>query len=261
MPHLRFIDGSPPRYLQYDRGRMPVTVMATDYPAGHFTTRHRHPNAQLLYAVHGVMEISTGHGKWVVPPTRGMWMPAETDHQVRMVSEVHMRSAFIRPDAAPDLPANNAVLSISPLLRELILAALDIKPPYSADSREGRVMRLMLDELRTLPSLPLHLPLPNDPLLIPVCESLRAAPDDVSTAEDWSRRLDIDPRTLQRRFAKATGMSFAQWRQQARLLEALERLAGGERVLDVALALGYSSPTAFTTMFKRQFGVTPSAFF
>lgn len=36
----------------------------------------------------------------------------------------------------------------------------------------------------------------------------------------------------------ATSMSFAQWRQQARLLTALEQLAGGARVLDVALAAG-----------------------
>jgi AraC-like DNA-binding protein len=56
-------------------------------------------------------------------------------------------------------------------------------------------------------------------------------------------------------------MTFGQWRQQARLLRALERLAGGEKVVDVALALGYESPSAFATMFKRQFGQTPSQFF
>jgi AraC-like DNA-binding protein len=56
-------------------------------------------------------------------------------------------------------------------------------------------------------------------------------------------------------------MTFGQWRQQARLLHALERLALGDKVVDVALSLGYDSPSAFATMFKRQFGETPSAFF
>jgi AraC-like DNA-binding protein len=56
-------------------------------------------------------------------------------------------------------------------------------------------------------------------------------------------------------------MSFGQWRQQARLLRALEQLAGGAKVVDVALNMGYASPSAFATMFKRQFGVVPSDFF
>ena len=56
-------------------------------------------------------------------------------------------------------------------------------------------------------------------------------------------------------------MSFGRWRQQARLLQALQQLAQGEKVIDVALALDYDSPGAFATMFKRQFGQTPSGFF
>jgi AraC-like DNA-binding protein len=56
-------------------------------------------------------------------------------------------------------------------------------------------------------------------------------------------------------------MTFGQWRQQARLLAALERLAVGDKVIDVALAMGYDSPSAFTSMFKRQLGQTPAAFF
>ena len=79
--------------------------------------------------------------------------------------------------------------------------------------------------------------------------------------EDWADKLQITAKTIQRLFAKETGMTFGQWRQQSRLLRALERLATGEKVLDVAIQLGYESPSAFTTMFKRQFGRTPSQFF
>lgn len=50
------------------------------------------------------------------------------------------------------------------------------------------------------------------------------------------------------------------WRQQARLLAAMERLARGERVLDVALDLGYDSPSAFAAMFRKALGEPPSAF-
>jgi AraC-like DNA-binding protein len=78
---------------------------------------------------------------------------------------------------------------------------------------------------------------------------------------DWAQRLAVDVKTIQRLFVRQTGMSFGQWRQQARLLRALELLATGEKVIDVALALGYDSPSAFATMFRKQFGQTPSQFF
>lgn len=250
-----------PDYHDYDRRERPLTVMAKDFPPGHYTGRHEHPSGQLIYAVHGVMVADTDMGRWVVPPTRGLWMPPSVHHGLRMVGEVRMRTVFVHARAARHLPAHCSVMAISPLLRELILAAIDIQGPYEDDSRDGRVMRLLLDELRQLPTLPLRLPRPAHPRLQAVCDAIVAAPDDKTTAQGWADRLGVDVKTLHRLFLRETGMTFGQWRQQARLMEALERLATGAKVLDVALELGYASPSAFSTMFKRQFGVPPSAFF
>src|ERR1700756_4912106 len=85
-----------PAYMQYDRSPMPVTAMAADYAPGHVTKRHQHPHAQLVHAVHGVMVVATAEGQWIVPPTRGMWMPGGTVHWIRMVGHVRMRTAYIR---------------------------------------------------------------------------------------------------------------------------------------------------------------------
>ena len=126
---------------------------------------------------------------------------------------------------------------------------------------DGRLMQLLLDEVAVLPSLPLHLPQPTDPDLLTICRVLADAPDDASTLGDWAGRLGVDAKTIQRRFARQTGMTFGQWRQQARLVTALEQLAAGVKVVDVALNLGYNSPSAFATMFKRQFGASPSGYF
>ncbi|GAB7548027.1 AraC family transcriptional regulator [Cupriavidus sp. 8B] len=250
-----------PAYLQYDRSPMPVTAMAADYQPGHVTKPHQHPNAQLIHAVHGVMVVATAEGQWIVPPTRGMWMPGGTVHWIRMVGHVRMRTAYIRPDAAANLPTRCTVLGITPLLRELILAAIDIPTPYAAESRDGRLMRLLLDEVMLVPTLPLHLPRPADAGLREICDAIVGAPDTALTLAQWGERLGVDPKTIQRRFARETGMTFGQWRQQARLLSALEGLAAGAKVVDVALDLGYESPSAFSTMFRRQFGVPPSGFF
>jgi AraC-like DNA-binding protein len=172
-----------------------------------------------------------------------------------------MRSLFVMPDAAAGLPQNSQAVGISPLLRELIRAAAEVELPYKSGSRDGRLMRLLLDELHALPILPLHLPQPADRRLQEICTQIQNAPDDVSTLADWAEQLGVDVKTIQRLFTRDTGMTFGQWRQQARLLLALEHLAHGEKVLDVALALGYDSPSAFAAMFKRQFGQTPSQFF
>jgi len=246
---------------EIDAAPSPITGRATDYPASWFIEPHSHARHQLIYAVQGVMVVSTEAGRWVVPPTRGLWMLGGMTHEIRCIGEVHMRSLLVTPDAAPGLPAQTQVVGISPLLRELVRAAMDVAQPYSPGTRDGRVMRLILDELRMLPVLPLHLQMPTDPRLLRICEQLQTQPDDASTMAEWAQRLAVDVKTIQRLFIRQTGMTFGQWRQQARLLRALEMLATGEKVIDVALSLGYESPSAFATMFRRQFDQTPSQFF
>ena len=251
-----------PDVMAMDDSPLPVVGKATDYPAGHIIGEHAHARGQLIHAVHGVMLVSTGGGQWIVPPTRGIWTPGGTTHRIRCIGVVHMRSIYVRPEAAPQLPATSQAVGVSPLLRELVLAATEIgTTPYTPDSRNGRLMRLLLDELQALPVLPLHLPQPADPRLLSICTRLVEQPDDTATLADWADELGVDAKTIQRLFARDTGMTFGQWRQQARLLHGLELLATGQKVVEVALALGYDSPSAFATMFKRQFGQTPSEFF
>lgn len=250
-----------PSVHEYDRGTSPVVAQVRDHPAGLVTAYHRHPTAQLLYAVEGVMVVTTDMGQWIVPPTRGVWLPIGTWHSVRMVTAVRMRSIFINKDAQQGLPVTCCVLAISPLLRELIIAAVTISQPYDVKQRDGRVMRLLLDEICSLPELPLSLPMPQSADLVSICRSLHQQPGDKTSSQDWATKFGIDVRTLQRRFVRETGLTFGRWQRQARLISALEQLALGRKIIDVALALGYESPTAFSTMFKRELGMPPSGFF
>lgn len=238
-----------------------VVSSATDYPEGWYIEPHRHAKHQLIYAIEGVMVVHTAASQWTVPPSRGIWMPSGQVHSIRCVGLVKMRSVFVRPDKFPQLPSEPRAVSISALLSELIKSSVAIRAPYDPDSREARIMRLILDELTLLPTLPLQLPQPADRRIGTICAALQDDPGDGSTLADWSERLNLDEKTIQRLFRKETGMTFGRWRQQARLLLALERIAVGERIIDVAGALGYDSPSAFASMFKRQFGTTPSHFF
>ena len=55
-------------------------------------------------------------------------------------------------------------------------------------------------------------------------------------------------------------MTFRKWRQQLRLLHAMQRLAAGEKVTAAALDAGYNSPSAFIAMFRKQLGTTPTRY-
>ena len=132
---------------------------------------------------------------------------------------------------------------------------------YSAGSRDGRLMRFILDELRSLPVLPFHLPWPQDERIAQVCQALTQNPAKADGAEHWADHLAMSPKTFHRRFLSSTGITFGRWRQQARLLLSLEALAEGQAVLQVALQHGYESQSAFAAAFRRQFGVAPSSFY
>lgn len=239
----------------------PVVAMAADYPPGHNVPPHRHERAQLVYASAGVMQVSAEAGTWIVPPERAVWVPARMTHAVTAHGRLEMRTLYVSPEAAERLMPTCCVVSVTPLLRELILRAVTLPPHYEEASAEGRVMALILDEIRALPTAPLHLPQAHDPRLVRVTEALSKNPGDERTLADLAKQAGASPRTLARLFVKETGLTFGAWRQRARLLQALTWLAEGRAVTTIALDLGYDSPSAFIAAFKRSFGVTPAKYF
>jgi AraC-like DNA-binding protein len=122
------------------------------------------------------------------------------------------------------------------------------------------VMALILDEIATLPSLGLDLPMPRDPRLARICRALRLEPGSMRTLDEWAREAGASRRTIARLFTRETGLTFAGWRQQARLLAGVALLAAGEAVTQIALDLGYESPSAFAAMFRRALGAPPSRY-
>ncbi|HET8747708.1 MAG TPA: helix-turn-helix transcriptional regulator [Ramlibacter sp.] len=237
-----------------------VVTRRTSYAKGHHIAPHWHARAQLIYAVEGTMTVRSQRQAWIVPPSRALWMPPRIVHEIRMHSVVEMHSLYLTPPAAAAMPAESVVLEVTPLMRELVVRAVSL-PAQHADSRdEGPLMRLLLVELTRLHHCPLHLPLPASGDLVQLCERILA---DLSARRPCAQDADemnLSTRTLYRRFLAETGVTFARWKQQARVLESIRRLAGGASVTEVALDLGYESTSAFSTMFRRSVGVAPREF-
>jgi AraC-like DNA-binding protein len=84
-----------------------------------------------------------------------------------------------------------------------------------------------------------------------------ARPGNPRRLDDLAWGAGASARTLIRLFPKETGLHYRQWVQQVHLAHAFEMLARGESVGTVARTLGYASPSAFTSMFRRLLGRTP----
>jgi AraC-like DNA-binding protein/mannose-6-phosphate isomerase-like protein (cupin superfamily) len=238
----------------------PVIAFWRDLDDGDVIESHVHDHAQFLYAISGVMRVRTPLGSWVVPPQRAVWIPSGVEHEVACLGDLAMRNVYIHSRAAPPAREACCVLSVSALLRELVLSTVDLGAPYGVAGEDARLVAVLLDQIAAAPQIELRLPIPNDRRLRYVTEALAADPADRRTLEDWARAAGASARTLARLFQSETGLSFRAWRQQVRLHEALARLATGEPVTGVAYAVGYDSPSAFIAMFRQATGETPSRY-
>jgi AraC-like DNA-binding protein/quercetin dioxygenase-like cupin family protein len=234
-------------------------AIGTDYAQGTLLATHSHRRAQFLYGATGLMEVGTDDGAWVVPPHSGVWIPAGKPHRVRMVG-VSTCSLYIEPAAAPRPGAQCEVLMVSPLLRQLLLEAVDMPALYDLDGRDGLLMSLALHEIARASVLPFFAPLPQHTQLASLCIAFLHRPLVHAPPSAWAKKLHKSERTFSRFFRAETGMAFGEWRQQACLISALAMLAKGKSVTAVALELGYESPGAFSTMFRKKLACPPSEF-
>jgi AraC-like DNA-binding protein/mannose-6-phosphate isomerase-like protein (cupin superfamily) len=248
------------RSNDYEAVARPVVAVGNDWPHDFEIETHRHTRGQLLYGATGVMTVITEHGAWIVPPDQAVWIPPGIDHSVRAIGPVEVRSIYVTRERLTGFHDKCQVLAMSPLMRALVLRAVDIEVEYDIHGRDGLAMELLIAELRALPVLPLSLPLPRDPKLVRHCQRFIRAPQASVKIDDWADALAMSRRTLTRHFKLECGMSLAAWARRACLFAALPRLAQGEAVTAIALDLGHESPAAFTTMFRKTLGFPPSRY-
>jgi AraC-like DNA-binding protein len=249
--------------LRDRRGRQTaqMATLSYDFDDGRLIPQHSHPEDQLIFASAGVMTVRTKHGIWVVPPMRAVWIPADTPHSVATRGRVSMRTLYFAAKLVRTSSARCFVMNVSPLLRELILHACGFSKLRKKDAMHGRIIEIIVDQLEAAHSIPLQLPHPTDSRASRVVEALLAEPGRQRTLEELCGECGASKRTIERLFLAETKMTFSQWRQQLRLLHAMQLLASGEKVTGAALDAGYSSPSAFIAMFRRQLGQTPKRYF
>lgn len=221
---------------------------------------HRHRKAQLIYTVRGMIRCEVENGLWLVPPQCALWMPSNVLHNAQGAGDTECYALFVEQDAIAGLPTHCCTLAVSPLLRELLLQATRFDPLYDEQGPEGRLTRVLLDQLVNAPIENLHLPVSHDARIRQLTERLLANPADKATLSQWAQRIGMSERTLNRTLQQQMGMSFGHWRRQLHVMLALQRLTKGDSVQKVALDLGYESASGFVTMFRKAVGKPPARF-
>ncbi|WP_425246212.1 AraC family transcriptional regulator [Streptomyces sp. NEAU-NA10] len=223
--------------------------------AGQRIDAHRHDDHQIVHAGSGVLAVTTDAGTWFAPGTRALWIPAGTVHAHRAYGHLDLHLVGLPADDNPLGLDTPTVLTVSPLLRELIRA--HTRTPDDTSLERARLLAVLRDQLRASPQEPMRLPTPTDPRLAAVCDLVHADPADQRTLAALGAATGTGERTLSRLFRSELGMTFPQWRTQSRLYHALRLLADGTPVTAVAHRCGWSSASAFIDVFRKSFGHTP----
>lgn len=232
-------------------------TLAYEYDNGHRIPEHTHKEDQLVFAKRGVMTVSSRNHIWLIPPLRAVWIPRGVAHSIRMSGAVSMRTLYFAPGVARKIPRHCFVINVPPLLRELILHACRSERYTTAHSAQRRLIEFIVDQLAGASSIPSELPMPADLRARNVAARVFDDPGNSVSTEQLCRECGGSKRTIERLFQQETGMTFGKWRQQLRLLHAIQGLAAGEKVTLAAAGCGYSSTSAFIAAFKKSFGMTP----
>ena len=238
-----------------------ITVSAFDYVSGESISLHSHRRGQLIHAISGVMEIVAEDRLWRIPPQRAVWIAPNVPHQMRALAAVELRTAYIPPDLVDQrFGTGTQVITVSPLLRELVLRS--VQPEARDSALHTQMLELLKAELEFLlekSSTDYSVPLPRnkDRRLEKICQALLNDPGNRLSLEDWAAEIGASVRTLARLFQSEFGMTFLNWRQNVRVVAALNMLEQGQPVTTIAGDLGYETPTAFTNMFRKVTGKLP----
>lgn len=248
-----------PSYLdRFDRTIIVIGLgMVTDSWEHPF---HSHRKAQLIFAEAGIITVETEESVLVLPPQSAVWIPGGMVHRARNSGDPKGFAVFIEPRIAGGLPDTCSTMAVSPFLRALLERTAALPADYPPDGPEQRLLAVLIDELVAAPPEWLHLPMPTDPRLRNLADAMLAAPADHATLDQWAIRIGMSERNMTRLFVSETGLSVSKWRRHMHVIIALPLLAQNQTIQLVADHLGYDSPGAFITMFRKEVGAPPRRF-
>ncbi|MBU2704971.1 helix-turn-helix transcriptional regulator [Zooshikella marina] len=242
-------------YFNPDEFNSKVLGIASEL-AQHDSGKHCHDMGQLLLTQGGVIRIIMNQSLCILPPGRAAWIPPLCMHRAKIISVVGYRSVYLDTNSYPNLPRGAKIIGATPLLRAAMerIAVADFSTNWESGPY-ANILAVFLDEILAARSEHTLLPLPNDRRLQHL-----AGLSWIPQLKELAPKIGASEKTISRIFRRETGLSYQQWRQQWRLIRALELLAEGNLLSDVANRLEFSSDSSFSTFFSNMVGCSPRTY-
>ncbi|GAB3476846.1 AraC family ligand binding domain-containing protein [Marinomonas epiphytica] len=239
-----------------------VLARQYDMKAGYEGKRHCHAWFQLMYSANGLLNVELEGQLMVVPPQRAIWLPPNCEHKVTTPQGAQFRSLYFRPEKVASLGQERKAFTVTPLIKELILAIVErCDTNLEWQESDERLLLVLLDQLVKQPSKELSLLMPSDHRVLGLVQEIQQNPCNHTGLEQWAERLGVSSRTISRIFLSQTGIGFKEWRQRVRLLHSLSLLEQGVSVTQVAFDVGYQSSSAFSYAFQQFFHQSPKKYY
>lgn len=220
-----------------------------------------HLRHQVLHVPAGALYLEVADAVWLLPAHHAAWICAGVRHRLRAEGRVELCAVHLSPKLcrAPAEPC--LVFALSKLGREMLLHALrwgpDRDPRDRTACRFFAALAALCEEWVQTPQW-FRLPTARSQALqLAMDHALGHLGGSVSMA-DAARAAGLSERTLARRFAAETRITWREFLHAARMLRALELLTVPQtQVRQAATAVGFESLGAFTRAFVEFVGEKP----
>ncbi len=244
------------RLTQADEPHLIIRSLAVNYTAGGRGDVHSHPWPQFLYASKGAIRAEVNNKSWIIPPRRGLWVPAKAPHRLDRSANLQLRTLYVRPNLVP-ARAKPLAVNVSGLLHEAIMRVCALTCLDDREATDRHLGAIILHEMEQVTSPTITLTFPRDARARKLA-GLFLEPETVDIPlEALCTDCGLSRRTAERVFERETGVAPGQWRRFAALSQSLVNIAGGMKIEHAALAAGYQSRSAFSDAFAKTFGFPP----
>jgi hypothetical protein len=177
-------------------------------------SEHAHGSDQLIYAISGLMEVSSDQSMWLIPPHFALWIPAKTHHWIHMLGPVSMRTLYLQTSLVARSEPSCAVLHATPLLRELIVETVRVGRLRMRNRYECTLRDLLTYQLQNASPVPTFVTLPREERALAVAQAILRNPAESKTLVALCAKAGVSVRTIERTFRNEVGTSFESWRRQ-----------------------------------------------